>query len=90
MEDPPILNGRTGVVPSGGREYATYYDGKSPQRLAWQKDGTTYWLSNTLENDLTDREMYAIVKSMRTLDRAKLPKGATPVEVSVETDASTP
>jgi LCP family protein required for cell wall assembly len=90
MEDPPILNGRTGVVPSGGREYATYYDGKSLQRLAWQKDGTTYWLSNTLENDLTDREMYAIVKSMRTLDRAKLPKGATPVEVSVETDASTP
>ena len=48
MKNPPILEGETGIISSGGREYRTYYDGKNLQRLAFTKDGTTYWISNTL------------------------------------------
>ena len=88
--DPPLLEGRTGVVRSGGREYSTFYDGKNLMRLAWQKDGVTYWISNTLDYALSDETMYAIAKSARPLDRVTLRPGAKPVEIPIEQDAYTP
>ncbi len=90
MRNPPILEGETGVISSGGRDYKTYYDGKNLQRLAFTKDGTTYWISNTLSNGLTARTIQEIAKSLRPLNRAKLPKGATDTAITVETAASTP
>jgi len=90
MKNPPILDGKTGVVSTGGRDYSTFYDGKSLQRLAWRKGKMTYWVTNTLDYRLTDRQMYAIAKSSRTLDRIKLPKGATDTPVDVELEGSTP
>lgn len=88
--DPPLLEGRTGVVKSGGREYSTFYDGKNLVRLAWQKDGVTYWISNTLDYALSDETMYAIAKSARPIDRVTLRPGAKPVEIPMEQDAYTP
>ncbi|MBJ7366538.1 MAG: LCP family protein [Thermoleophilia bacterium] len=88
--DPPLLDGRTGVVNSGGREYSTFYDGKNLMRLAWQKDGVTYWISNTLDYQLSPETMYAIAKSARPLGRANLPKGKTSTSISMEQDAYTP
>ena len=88
--DPPLLDGRTGVVNSGGREYSTFYDGKNLMRLAWQKDGVTYWISNTLDYQLSPETMYAIAKSARPLGRANLPKGQTSTSISMEQDAYTP
>ena len=88
--DPPLLEGRTGVVKSGGREYSTFYDGKNLMRLAWQKDGVTYWISNTLDYALSAETMYAIAKSARPLDRVTLRPGAKPQEIPMEQDAYTP
>lgn len=90
MEDPPILQGRTGVIDSGGRAYSTYYDGRDLQRIAFQVDGVTYWISNTLDYDLSPKTMLAIAKSMRPVATAKLPPGreSTPIEVAL--DAPTP
>jgi len=90
MKNPPILEGETGTIPSGGREYKTYYDGKNLQRLAFTKDGTTYWISNTLTNALTANTIQEIAKSLRPLNRAKIPKGHTDTAITVETAASTP
>ena len=90
MKNPPILEGRTGPINSGGREYSTYYDGKNLQRLAFTKDGTTYWISNTLANGLTARTIQEIAKSLRPLNRAKLQKGHTDTAITVETAGSTP
>ncbi len=87
---PPLLEGRTGVVNSGGREYSTFYDGKNLMRLAWQKNGVTYWVSNTLDYKLSDTTMYAIAKSSVPIGRAKLPTGATSTPLSIEQDAYTP
>jgi LCP family protein required for cell wall assembly len=89
MKTPPILEGETGIIRSGGREYRTYYDGKNLQRLAFTKDGTTYWISNTLANGLTANTIQEIAKSLRPLNRAKLPKGRTDTAITVETAGST-
>lgn len=88
--DPPLLEGRTGVVKSGGREYSTFYDGKNLMRLAWQKDGVTYWISNTLDYALSPETMYAVAKSARPLGRVALRPGASPVDIPIEQDAYTP
>lgn len=90
MRNPPILEGETGTITSGGREYKTYYDGKNLQRLAFTKDGTTYWISNTLTNALTANTIQEIAKSLRPLNRAKIQKGHTDTAITVETAGSTP
>lgn len=90
MKNPPIIRGETGSYESGGRRYLTFYDGKNLQRLAFQVGGTTYWISNTLNNDLSAKTIEEIAKSMRPLNRATLPKGRTDTSISVETEASTP
>lgn len=88
--DPPLLEGRTGVVNRGGREYSTFYDGKNMMRLAWQKDGVTYWISNTLDYQLSPDTMWAIAKSCLPIGRAKLPAGEKSTDVAIEQDAYTP
>ncbi len=90
MKNPPIVGGETGSYESGGRRYLTYYDGRNLQRLAFQRDGVWYWVSNTLKNDLSAKTIEEIAKSMRPLNRAKLAKGATNTPISVETAGSTP
>ena len=90
MKNPPIVEGETGSYVSGGRRYLTYYDGRNLQRLAFRSGGVTYWVSNTLTNDLSAKTIEEIAKSMRTLNRAKLSKGRTDTPISVETEGSTP
>jgi LCP family protein required for cell wall assembly len=90
MKNPPIVEGETGSYESGGRRYLTYYDGKNLQRLAFQKGGVTYWISNTLANELSAKTIEEIAKSMRPLSRAKLPEGRTDTAITVETEGSTP
>lgn len=90
MRNPPIIEGETGSYESGGRRYLTFYDGKNLQRLAFQTGGVTYWVSNTLNNDLSAKTIEEIAKSMRPLNRAKLKKGRTDTTISVETAGSTP
>ena len=85
-----ILQGQTGEINSGGREYLTYYDGRNLQRIAFTVGGVTYWVSNTLENDLSANTLQEIAKSMRPLNRAKLKKGRTDTAITVETEGSTP
>jgi LCP family protein required for cell wall assembly len=85
-----ILEGQTGSYTSGGREYLTYYDGRNLQRLAFTAGGVTYWVSNTLANDLSAKTIEEIAKSMRPLNRAKLKKGRTDTAVTVELEGSTP
>jgi LCP family protein required for cell wall assembly len=90
MRNPPILDGRTGSYTTGGREYFTYYDGRNLQRLAFQRGGVTYWVSNSLAYDLSAKTIEEIAKSMRPPNRAKLPKGRTDTPIEVELDGSTP
>ena len=90
MKNPPIVEGETGSYDSGGRKYLTYYDGLNLQRLAFRKGNVTFWISNTLQNDLSAKTIEEIAKSMRPLNRAKLPKGRTDTPIDVEFEGSTP
>lgn len=90
MKNPPIVEGETGRYTSGGREYRTFYDGRNLQRLAFRSGNTWYWVSNTLMNELSAKTIEEIAKSMRPLNRAKLPKGKTDTTITVSTEASTP
>jgi hypothetical protein len=90
MKNPPIVEGETGRYTSGGREYLTFYDGRNLQRLAFRSGNTWYWVSNTLMNELSAKTIEEIAKSMRPLNRAKLPQGRTDTTITVSTEGSTP
>jgi LCP family protein required for cell wall assembly len=97
---PPILDGATGVfkpnqLPKGCRisGVSSYYDGKSLQRLLWQRGEMTYWISNGLPGDLdyplSAETMKAIACSMQPSGSAALPKGVIGTTMSVEVDGRT-
>lgn len=88
-KNPPILEGRTGMIRRHGREYQTFYDGKHLMRLAWTENGMTYWVSNTLDHDLSAKTIYEIAGSMRPAGRARLARNVTGVPMEVVTDGST-
>jgi LCP family protein required for cell wall assembly len=69
-QDPPILDEPSDTKEIGDREYKLFYDGDRLRMVAWQTDEGSFWLSNTLIESLSDREMLAIAEGMR-----ELPKG---------------
>jgi LCP family protein required for cell wall assembly len=86
----PILEGETGTLKRGQREYRTFYDGKNLTRVGWKQNGMSYWVSNTLENDLNSETMNAIARSAQSWKTAKLPKGVDDASMEIEEDGSTP
>lgn len=67
-EDPPMLRNPSEEREVGGRTYELFYDGDRLRIVAWQTDQGSFWLSNTLIQSLTDREMIDIAKGMTELD----------------------
>lgn len=63
-ERPPILDLASDQVRIGGRTWLVQYVGRRVHRLFWRGEDGTYWISNTLTDDLAGREMYAIAKSL--------------------------
>jgi LCP family protein required for cell wall assembly len=86
----PILAGETGVLKRGKRRFLTFYDGRNLMRVGWQENGMSYWVSNTLDNDLNSETMNAIARSFEPLAKAKLPKGSSNAPMEIEFDAPTP
>ena len=67
--DPPILDGASLTQKIKGREYSLYFDGSKLHMIAFQQDGASYWVMNTLLNRLSNETMLAIAKSLRPLAR---------------------
>lgn len=61
--DPPILRGphQTRVV--AGRQLQLYLNGGRLSLVAWHELSGTYWVSNTLTSELSNRQMLAIAAS---------------------------
>ncbi len=68
-EDPPILDSPSETREIGDREYELFYDGDRLRLVAWQDDRGSFWLSNTLIQSLSEREMIEIAEGMRELPR---------------------
>ena len=74
-KDPPILKNPSEEREIDGRTYKLFYDGDRLKLIAWQDDEGSFWLSNTLIQSLSDREMIDIAKGM-----AELPGSAAGAE----------
>ncbi len=68
-KQPPILKNPTEEREIGDRTYKLFYDGDRLRLVAWQTDEGSFWVSNTLIQSLSDREMIDIAKGMTELPR---------------------
>ena len=61
--DPPILASPNAARTIAGRSYSLYYDGAQLHMVAWQVGGVAYWVSNTLDDELTNKQMLGLATS---------------------------
>jgi len=71
-KDPPILDGPSEERTAGGRTFELHYDGDRVRLVAWRTEKAVYWVSNTLLQTLTERQMLSIARETR------LPKPTKP------------
>ncbi len=64
-EDPPILEDPTETKTVAGREYSIYTDSGKIKLVAWHRGESTYWISNSLQQSLTNEQMMGIAESCR-------------------------
>ena len=64
-KDPPILENPSEDRKIGKRTYELHYDGDRLRIVAWRTRKAVYWVSNTLLQSLTERQMLAIARSAR-------------------------
>jgi polyisoprenyl-teichoic acid--peptidoglycan teichoic acid transferase len=65
--NPPILNGVDESVKIGGRQFDVYYDGDRVRLVAWRTPEAVYWVSNTLLQTLSKKQMLSIARTARRL-----------------------
>ena len=58
--DPPLLTGPDGTETIAGRSYSLYYDDAHLHLVAWQVGPVTYWVSNTLDDELSNSQMLTL------------------------------
>jgi LCP family protein required for cell wall assembly len=66
-KNPLILSSDTEERRFGRRTFHVQYDGDRVRLVAWQTNKGVYWISNSLLQTLTERQMLAIARSTRTL-----------------------
>jgi polyisoprenyl-teichoic acid--peptidoglycan teichoic acid transferase len=64
-KDPPILDKPTEQRTVGGRQYDLFFAGDRLRLVAWHTSKAAYWVSNTLLQTLTKKQMMAIARSTR-------------------------
>jgi LCP family protein required for cell wall assembly len=62
--DPPILRSPSETRKIGGREYMLFFSGDRLQLVAWRTKRAAYWVSNTLLQTLSTREMLGVARSL--------------------------
>jgi polyisoprenyl-teichoic acid--peptidoglycan teichoic acid transferase len=64
-KNPPILADPTETRTIRGREYLLFFAGDRLRLVGWRTPKAAYWISNTLLQTLTKRQMMAIARSAR-------------------------
>jgi LCP family protein required for cell wall assembly len=65
----PILQNPSFTLIHHGQKYLVYTSGGTVQRVALRTPRATYWVSNTILNELSNSTMIAIAESLRPLRR---------------------
>jgi polyisoprenyl-teichoic acid--peptidoglycan teichoic acid transferase len=63
-KSPPILDDPSDEIRMAGRKYQLFYDGNRLRLVAWRTPRAVYWVSNTLSETLTNKQMLAIARSL--------------------------
>lgn len=71
MNDAPILGDRSFQHDLGGREFSLYYAGDRLHMVVLHANGATYWVVNTLLDDLSNETMLAIAKGLKPITSVK-------------------
>ena len=66
-KDAPVLSGPAEQERRGGRTFEVFKDGDRVRLVAWRTPQAVYWVSNTLLQTLSERQMLAIAESTRPL-----------------------
>jgi polyisoprenyl-teichoic acid--peptidoglycan teichoic acid transferase len=65
--NPPILRSPSATKKLDGRVYLLYRDGVRTRLVAWRSGNAAYWVSNTLSESLSSRQLLAIAHAARAL-----------------------
>lgn len=63
----PILDNPTDQVRMRGRTYNRYFDGHRIRLISWETPKAVYWVSNTLSQKVTNRQMMGIARSLQRI-----------------------
>ncbi len=63
--DPPLFANPSATETIDGRTYMFVNDGSAIHDIGWRQHGVLYWVSNTLQEDLSNRQMLAIAQSAK-------------------------
>ncbi len=66
-KDPPILDNPSETRTINGREYEIFVDGQKVKLVAWHRGEDTYWVSNSLQQSLTNDQMMGIARSAHVI-----------------------
>jgi LCP family protein required for cell wall assembly len=67
--DAPILRHETGKYTVGGRKFHLFTSGGHIHMVVLRQGGATYWVVNTLRDELSNETMLAIAKSLRPIGK---------------------
>ncbi len=65
--DPPILENPSETRTINGREYEIFVDGENVKLVAWHRGNNTYWVSNSLQQGLTNDQMMGMARSAKVI-----------------------
>ena len=61
---PPILDNPSERRTVGGRRYELFFDGDRLRLVAWRTKNAVYWVSNTLLQTVSNKQMLALARSL--------------------------
>jgi LCP family protein required for cell wall assembly len=70
-EDAPVLSERNFIRSIGGRRYELHYVGPKLHMVVLRQGGASYWVVNTLLDELSNETMLAIAKGLKPLSSIK-------------------
>jgi hypothetical protein len=66
-KDAPILSHPSETRRINDRDYKLFYDGDRLRMVAWEDGDGAYWITNTLLQTLTERQMLGLATNAKSL-----------------------
>jgi LCP family protein required for cell wall assembly len=63
--DPPAITGPDGIKTVRGTRYMLFYNGAQLHMVAWKVGAMLYWVTNSLDNELSNDAMLALATSFK-------------------------